>query len=101
MLEEVKNQLLLDVKRALSITFDDADVDLRLMDLIENNAAALEMLISPDVDFITDKALKQLLLNRIRYDYNNVVDLFEDNFKHEILRYQFSKGAKNVAETDE
>lgn len=92
--------MLAEVKLALGITFDDDDIDNRVNRLIEENKRSFEMLIGEKIDYTKDDVARQLLVNRIRYDYNNVVDLFEDNFKHEILRYQLTREYGNVAETN-
>lgn len=92
--------MLKEVRSALRINFDDPDIDAELLRLIDESTSAFDMLIGEEIDYKTDQVAKELLINRVRYAYNSVVDLFEDNYKHEILRYQLSRGY-HVAETNE
>lgn len=84
MLEEVKGEL--------KITWADEDISLgRLIVRAKDN---MDDLIGVELDYENNSQAKTLFLNYCRYDYNNALEYFEDNFKKEILRLQLKEGAK-------
>ena len=85
--------LLQEVKKdALKITWDDEDEALSKM--IVRAKENLNDLIGVELDFDLNSRAKTLLLNYCRYDYNNSLEYFEDNFHKEILRLQFKEAVK-------
>lgn len=76
MLEELKNKL--------RITWDEEDED--LSELIKESESYLSNLTNATFVFVEEKWVKNLLLERCRYDYNNAVDEFEHNFSKELKR---------------
>ena len=84
MLEEVKDEL--------KITWDDEDASLeRLIVRAKDN---MDDLIGVKLDYEDNSQAKTLFLNYCRYDYNNALEYFEDNFSKEILRLQLKEGAR-------
>lgn len=81
------------LKKYLSITWEDDDIDNRLEELLEQSKTSLNSLIGVELDY-EDKELEELLFNRVRYAYNNSIEYFEENFKSEILRLQLQKGVE-------
>ena len=84
MLEEVKDEL--------KITWPDEDASLdRLIIRAKDN---MDDLIGVELDYEMNSQAKTLFLNYCRYDYNNALEYFEDNFSKEILRLQLKEGVK-------
>ena len=83
------------VKEELRITWDDEDQ--KLVGMIERNKASLDKLVGIELDYETPGPAQTLLLNRCRYDYNNALEYFEQNFAREILRLQLQVAAEEVS----
>ncbi len=79
-------------KTQAPITWSDEDLDRKIEDMIKRSGRAIEKLLGVSLDFIEDLEVQELLLNRVRYDHNNALELFETNFSKEILRLQLLKG---------
>lgn len=78
------DNLLEDVKDTLRITWNDDDK--QLMKMIERSKTYLDDLIGMSFDYDKEGQHKTLLLERIRYVYNNAAYEFEINYAHEISR---------------
>lgn len=78
------------VKRYLRITWDDEDD--HLIDMIDRSKAYLNELAGAELDYDSDGLARSLLLDRVRYVYNNATEYFEENFHRELLRLQLSTG---------
>jgi len=87
MLEEVKNYL--------NITWVDEDA--KIQNIIDRGKKRLEGLTGGTLDFSSPGLDQDLLLNYCRYDYNNAVEYFEENFEKEILRLQLETGVDFLA----
>lgn len=83
------------LKKYLSITWEDDDIDNRLEELLEQSKTSLNSLIGVELDY-EDKELEELLFNRVRYAYNNSIEYFEENFHSQILRIQLIKGVESL-----
>lgn len=88
--------MLEEIKRALAITWDDEGIDLRINDLIKQSQNAINELLGVEIDYTSNLAAKELMINRIRYAYNNALEYFETNFQKEILRLQLMIGVQNA-----
>lgn len=83
--------LLKQLKEALNITWNDSDE--ALTNCLNRGEDFLKSLSGTEPDF--NKGLANvLLLNYARYDFNNAAEYFEENFKSEILRFQFEEAVK-------
>lgn len=80
--------MLNEIKKYLSITWQDEDIDSKLEMLLAQSKAAITSLTGTVIDFETNQEAKELLFNRVRYAYNNALEYFETNFQKEILRLQ-------------
>lgn len=89
--------MLEEVKEELKITWTDEDDSLsRLIIRAKDN---VDDLIGVKLDYENNSQAKTIFLNYCRYDYNNALEYFEDNFSKEILRLQLKEGVKaNVIE---
>jgi hypothetical protein len=76
--------LLNDVKEHLRITWDEEDQ--RITKIIKRGQAYLQDICGTSLSFDKEDQIKQLLLERCRYEYNNALEDFETNYKSEIMR---------------
>jgi len=83
------------VKEELRITWDDEDT--RLISMIERAKASLNKLMGVELDYEKPGPAQDLLLARCRYDYNNALEYFEQNFAREIFRLQLQVAAEEVS----
>jgi YD repeat-containing protein len=87
--------MLEEVKKYLGVTWDDEDA--KIQNIIDRGKKRLEGLTGGTLDFTSPGLPKDLLLNYCRYDYNNAVEYFEENFQTEILRLQLKTGVDFLA----
>jgi len=85
-----------EVKSYLKITWDDEDT--AIQNIINRGENRLEELVGASLDFTASSDAKDLLLNYCRYDYNNAIEYFEENFQKEILRLQLKTGVEEMAD---
>ncbi|MGE7132022.1 phage head-tail connector protein [Lysinibacillus xylanilyticus] len=78
------NELLIELKHRLRITWDDEDAELER--IINRAKSYFEKLTSKAFSFGLDAWETELLLERCRYVYNNAADEFEKNFADELKR---------------
>lgn len=83
--------MLEELKKHLSITWQDEDIDAKLKTLLEQSKAAILSLAGTTIDFEKNQEARELLYNRVRYAYNNSLEYFETNFQKEILRFQLKE----------
>ena len=83
------------VKEELRITWDDEDT--RLISMIERAKASLNKLMGIELDYEKPGPAQDLLLARCRYDCNNALEYFEQNFAREIFRLQLQAAAEEVS----
>lgn len=81
------------VRDRLRITWQDPILDRELDRLVDESKAALEQVTGTTLNW-EDPAVLELLLNRIRYAYNNALEYFESAFGSELLRLQLLEGVK-------
>ena len=91
--------MLLDlVKETLRITWDTDDDYLK--EIIGRAKANLNELIGVELVYEKEGLAQTLFLNYCRYEYNNAVEYFEENFHKEILRLQISEASKEGGTDD-
>ncbi|HFO0458967.1 TPA: hypothetical protein ACHIFS_002566 [Bacillus paranthracis] len=76
--------LLEDVKHALAITWDEEDKD--IIKLIDRSVYFINDLVGAELDLAVNLSARELVINRIRYEYNNALDQFESNFFQPLSR---------------
>ncbi|WP_253829874.1 hypothetical protein [Bacillus cereus] len=76
--------LLDDVKEALAITWDEADSN--IVKLIDRSVYYINDLVGVELDLKVNLSARELVINRIRYEYNNALDQFETNFEQPLSR---------------
>jgi hypothetical protein len=72
--------------------------DTNLESIILRGKARLNGLAGVTLDFESEGLPQDLLLEYCRYDYNNALEYFEENFAKEILRMQLESAVKDYAE---
>lgn len=70
--------LLEDVKHALAITWTEEDNN--IIKLIDRSVYYINDLVGAELDLTVNLVARELVINRIRYEYNNALDQFESNF---------------------
>ncbi|GIN86973.1 hypothetical protein J6TS2_33590 [Heyndrickxia sporothermodurans] len=91
--------MLNDLKNSLRITWEDEDEELEK--IIKRSESYLSDLTGATFDFDKEEWVKELLLERCRYVYNNAVDEFEENFAHELKRLILMVALGKVGALDE
>lgn len=91
--------MLQEIKDELKITWADEDDSLER--LIARAKSNINELIGVKLCYEANSQAKSLLLNYCRYDYNNAIEYFEENFAKEILRLQLQEAVKQAVESDE
>ncbi|PGU60347.1 phage head-tail connector protein [Bacillus cereus] len=76
--------LLDDVKEALAITWDEEDSN--IVKLIDRSVYYINDLVGVELDLKVNLSARELVINRIRYEYNNALDQFETNFEKPLSR---------------
>lgn len=82
--------LLADLKTTLRIDGDDDD--LNLTEMLIRSMTRLDDLAGQGVVYTQDEFAKELLFNRIRYDYNSALEYWDDNFSEPILAFTLKYG---------
>ncbi|MBC1605662.1 hypothetical protein HCJ39_13155 [Listeria rocourtiae] len=78
------------VKQECAITWDDTSLDSQ----IEEAKAYLRDISGTSISFDAPGTATSLLKNRVRYDRNGALALFETDFRSSLLRFQLSEGLK-------
>lgn len=76
--------LLDEVKEALAITWDEEDSN--IIKLIDRSVYYINDLVGVELDLKVNLSARELVINRIRYEYNNALDQFETNFEQPLSR---------------
>ncbi|MCC2432842.1 hypothetical protein PDQ74_16155 [Bacillus cereus group sp. Bc005] len=79
--------LLDDVKHALAITWTEEDNN--IVKLIDRSVFYINDLVGTELDLTVNLVARELVINRIRYEYNNALDQFETNFARPLSRLTF------------
>ncbi|MEN3132930.1 hypothetical protein ABDI49_19760 [Bacillus cereus] len=82
--KELSPLLLEEIKHALAITWDEENREINR--LAERSIYAINDLVGTEVDIETHLAAREMVIQRVRYDYNNALDEFETNYKRQLSR---------------
>lgn len=98
---EFDQEILKEAKNTLMITWEDEQTDELITGYINSSRVYFIKNISESLTFEKETESRELLIERVRYLYNNAVDDFEKNFGHRlaaVIQYEavdrFRKGAK-------
>jgi hypothetical protein len=98
--EAEKGTLRDEIKDYLNITWDDINTDKKLLGFVGDGEAYLNEIAGTQLDYIKDLKVKTLLKDYVRYVYNHSLELFEINFKRELLKLSIREGARMHAEAN-
>jgi len=85
--------MLEEVKSYLHITWNEEDATV-LIPMINRGKAYLNDIADCELVYEDDYQAKQLLLDYCRYVRNNTFEMFEVNFKRELLKLSIREGVK-------
>lgn len=94
----MSEELLLKIKDAIDITFEDDDVERKIIGIIEDGIEVLRSIFGAGEDVEIDWTMpgfeRMLLKNWCLYELNNVGDKFKENYRSEIIGMQIKYGEK-------
>lgn len=80
--------LLDEVKNYLDITWSDQQTDLKLQGIIDRGQKYLNRAAGKELDFDAEDKPKELLFDYCRYVRSNALEMFQQNYLHELLSLQ-------------
>lgn len=87
------------VKETLRITWDTEDD--YILSIISRAEKYLGELMGYELDYETPGLAQSLFLSYCRYDFNNALEYFQENFAKEILQLQLYAGIKEKEENSD
>lgn len=93
------NSLLEELKSNLRITWEDENKNLGK--ILDRCKAYLESKTGTSLDFEEDLVVRELILERARYVYNNAADEFAENYKKDIVSLQVREAIKKRRSADD
>ncbi|WP_312288136.1 hypothetical protein [Terrisporobacter sp.] len=89
------DNLLNDIKSELNINWDDSNTDKKLVSIIKNGKAYLTDIAGVDeIDFTEEGIARSLLFDYCRYRNSHAIEMFEENFRGQLLRLNNKYQAK-------
>jgi hypothetical protein len=82
----LNDELLLELKDRLQITWEDEATDRELTRLLVRGQSYFNELCGIKCEFKPESPERELLMERCRYSWNNALDDFEHNFLKELSR---------------
>lgn len=79
--------LVTSCKNALCITWDDEQTNQLLVEYIQSSKVYFSNFTERELTFDEDTAVREMVIERVRYLYNNAVDEFEKNFSSRIASF--------------
>lgn len=83
---EIPAALLADVKNYLNITWDDLATDERIRGLIASATADLDDYAGEELDYLSDGLPRTLMMDHVRYARDEALDVFENNYRTQLVR---------------
>lgn len=83
---EIPAALLEDVKNYLNITWDDLATDERIRGLIASATADLDDYAGEELDYMSDGLPRTLMMDHVRYARDEALDVFENNYRTQLVR---------------
>ena len=78
--------LLADVKNYLNITWDDQATDDRIRSLIASATADIDDYAGEELDYLSDGLPRTLMMDHVRYARDEALDVFENNYRTQLVR---------------
>jgi hypothetical protein len=91
-----EQQMLLDVKLYLKITWTDANTDTNLTGMINRGKARLQEIAGASLDFTVEDLPRSLLFDYCRYANSHALEMFEKNFAAELMSLHLTCMVKDV-----
>ena len=93
-------KLLPHIKSRLDITWDDEATDTKMLGIIEDGIAFLDGQLGAPGDYSTPSHARMLLAEYCRYVRDGALDVFENNFRSQLLSMQNERAVeRHAAET--
>lgn len=93
--------LLADVKNYLNITWDDLATDERIRGLIASATADLDDYAGEELDYMSDGLPRTLMMDHIRYARDEALDVFENNYRKQLVRLRNRRRVTGYVESTE
>lgn len=90
-------ELLSDVRNYLDITYEDAETDRKLTGIIERGKKYLDNVAGEELDYDTEDTPRSLLMDYCRYVRNNTLELFEVNFRADLISLRMGRQVEGYA----
>ncbi len=100
-MSEASAALLAAVKKYLQVTWDDTDTDDRLAERILAGTAYLDKKRGAAGDYDSPGYPRTLLFEYVRYARDGALDVFENNYRAQILAMQHERMVRAYAGTEE
>ena len=97
MTPEQLTQLLADVKNYLDITWEDEAGDLKLSGIISRGVKYINNVAGAELDYSIEDKPRELLYDYCRYVRSNALEMFQQNYLHELLSLQIAQEVKSYA----
>lgn len=98
---EIPAQLLADVKNYLNITWDDLATDERIRGLIASATAELDDYAGKELDYLSDGLPRTLMMDYVRYARDEALDVFENNYRTQLVRLRNRRRVTGYVESTE
>lgn len=93
--------LLADVKNYLNITWDDFATDERIRGLIASATADLDDYAGEELDYMSDGLPRTLMMDHVRYARDEALDVFENNYRTQLVRLRNRRRVTGYVESAE
>ena len=77
--------MLEDIRRYLQITYEDEDTDQVLRGLIERGKQIIDDYAGTPQDYDSEGMPRQLRFDYVRYGRSHALEMFEINFRHDLI----------------
>lgn len=94
----VPETLLADVKNQINITWTDEATDLKIRGLIASATVYLDRKGGAAMDYEEDGMPRMLMMEYVRYARDEALDVFENNYRDQILAMQHDKEVERYVE---
>lgn len=94
----VEREMLRDARNYLDITYEDEETDRKLAGILERGKSYLNNVAGTELDYEEGTCQRALLFDYCRYAGNNALELFEENFKTELISLRIGEQVKDYAE---
>lgn len=93
--------LLADVKNYLNITWNDLATDERIRGLIASATADLDDYAGEELDYMSDGLPRTLMMDHVRYARDEALDVFENNYRTQLVRLRNRRRVTGYVESAE